>query len=76
MNLLSLSPQQQKKLKSAVGVLKQLSTQAKADAVKQQYGALLTELKELQQKIEEAQQELRKHTETYNQQLEKEKKAE
>lgn len=61
------------------GVLEQLSTKksalkAEADVVKQQYGALLTELKELQGKIEEAQKELLQHTESYNLQLEKEKK--
>ena len=59
------------KFTNAVGVLKQLSTkksslQAKADVVKQQYGALLTELEELQGKIEEAQKELQQHTESYN----------
>ena len=63
------------KLKSSVGLLKQLSTrksalQAKADVVKQQYGALRGELKDLKTKIEDAQKELQQHTETYNLQLE------
>lgn len=38
------------------------------------YGALVGELKDLQGKIEEAQKELLQHTDSYNQQLEQEKK--
>ena len=68
------------KLKQSVGTLKQLtekkaSLQAKADGVKQQYSALLQELKELQTKIEGAQKELQDNTTQYNKQLEQDKQA-
>ena len=68
------------KLKMSVGALRQLSNkkaaiQAKADTVKTQCTALLQELKELQGKIEVAQQDLQKATSLYNQQLEKDKQA-
>ena len=49
--------------------------QTKADAVKQQYSALLQELKDLQTKIEGAQKELQENTAQYNQQLEQDKQA-
>ena len=66
------------KLKQSVGNLKQLAEkkavlQQKADAVKAQYTALLQELKDMQNKIEQAQKELQETTTKYNQQLEKEK---
>ena len=68
------------KLKQSVGTLKQLTEkkamlQSKADAVKQQYSALLQELKDLQAKIEGAQKELQEHTAQYNLQLEQDKKT-
>ena len=68
------------KLKQSVGTLKQLAErkatlQTKADAVKQQYSALLQELKDLQTKIEGAQKELQENTAQYNQQLEQDKQA-
>ena len=61
-----------------MGNLKQLAEkkavlQQKADAVKAQYTALLQELKDMQNKIEQAQKELQETTTKYNQQLEKEK---
>ena len=49
--------------------------QSKADGVKQQYSALLQELKDLQTKIEGAQKELQDNTAQYNQQLELDKQA-
>ena len=68
------------KLKQSVGTLKQstekkASLQAKADGVKQQYSALLQELKELQTKIEGAQKELQDNTTQYNKQLEQDKQT-
>lgn len=68
------------KLKLSVGALRQLTDkkaaiQAKADAVKTQYTALLQELKELQSKIESAQKDLQQATTLYNQQLEKDRQA-
>ena len=73
-------PKPATKLKQSVGQLKQLAgkkavIQQKADAVKTQCTSLLQELKEMQTKIETAQQELRQTTSLYNQQLEKEKLA-
>ena len=66
-------------LKQSVGTLKQLSEkkaapQTKADAVKTQYSALLQELKDLQGKIESA-QELQDKMTLYNKQLEKDKQT-
>ena len=74
-------PPLNQKLKQAVGTLKQLSekkaaVQTKADNIKQQYTALLQELKDTQVKIEAAQKELQETTTLYNQQLEKDKQVE
>lgn len=68
------------KLKQSVDQLKQLADkkavlQQKADAVKAQYTSLLQELKEMQSKIESAQQDLQQTTTLYNPQLEQEKQA-
>ena len=68
------------KLKQSNGQLRQLvekkaAIQQKADTVKSQYTALLQELKDMQSKIDTAQQELQQTSSQYNQQLEKEKLA-
>lgn len=68
------------KLKQSVGALRQLTDkkaaiQARADAVKSQYTALLQELKDLQSKIENAQKDLQQATTLYNKQLEEDKQA-